>query len=344
MFGFTQSPTTCCQKASHSVYKSHFCGLSCRLRQDYGHSARFLVNRDSTFLSLLGSALSRSPNSCQLSTCCNPLSTPSALWIDSDVQSYSAAVAVCGLSAKCEDDRHDHTGPRALLAKSIFRGTSGWRDTALATLNSTGFPTAQTIAYLQQQESNESPNSSISQAAESTALAFQNIFDHLGKLVCPKPPSELATVGFSLGQLIYLRDAVDDLQKDLKNDHYNPLRYRNVSELVSLATTAQSNFSKALQALPLNRHQEVVGAIHAQTTSFHQDLLNTPSPRASKKGKKISNSSRWWHHCDCCCCDCGDCGSCGNKGSGCDAPDCCDSCGGCDSCNCCDGCDCCSCS
>ncbi|MEO1856523.1 MAG: DUF5685 family protein, partial [Rubritalea sp.] len=170
-------------------------GLSFRLRRDYGHSARFLVNRDSTFLSLLGSALTTSPSTCEVSTCCNPLSKPSALLIDSSIQSYSAAVAVCGLTAKCDDNASDRSAPRALLAKGLLGITQPWKDRALSTLNSSEFPTLNTFSHLAAQTENETPESSVATAASATANAYQNIFQHLGKLVGSNSEHTLSAVG-----------------------------------------------------------------------------------------------------------------------------------------------------
>lgn len=341
MFGFTQSPTTCCQKSSHSVYKSHFCGLSCRLRRDYGHSARFLVNRDSTFLSLLGSALTASPNNCEVTTCCNPLSKPSALLIDSSIQSYSAAVAVCGLTAKCDDDASDHSAPRALLAKGLLGMTQSWKDRALSTLNSSRFPTVNTLSLLAAQTENETAETSVTTAASATANAYQNIFQHLGKLVGSKSDPALAAVGFSLGQLIYLRDAADDIEKDLKKNHYNPLRYCQKAEFYTLAQDASQRFAQAISELPLLRHQQVIGDITARTSAYHSDLFQSPSPKPSDSRSKKKNQQSFWDSCcapSCCDCSCDTCTSSvchsSSESSGCcDSCDCC----GCDSC----GCDCC---
>lgn len=328
MFGFTQSPTSCCQKASSSLYKSFFCGLSCRLKMDYGHAARFLVNRDSTFLSIVGSSLS--PNSTQntMSTCCNPLGTPCELKINSCIQQYSAAVAICGLSAKCDDDAHDHSGIRKLTATSIQAATRNWRDTAIHTLNSLHFPTSTILSTLAQQSAVETPQHSTQEAAAPTAQSYQRIFEHLHRVLEIPHTPELAVIGFHLGQLTYLRDAVDDLSEDLKKGHYNPLQYRDLAECASLASNSLEQFNTAVCNLPAIRHRQALLEIAEQTTAYHSDLAHNPQ---QKKKKKKSNSC--WDNCDCCYCAPSDC-NCGSSKSSCD----CD--GGCG--DCCD-CDCCSC-
>ncbi|MFC5051548.1 DUF5685 family protein [Rubritalea spongiae] len=326
MFGFTRSPASCCQKASHSLYKSFFCGLSCRLKNDYGHSARFLVNRDSTFLTLLGASLAPAATQQTISTCCNPLSTPCSLTIDSSIQQYSAAITICGLTEKCKDDTSDHVGWRKFAAGSLHTLTRPWQDRAINTLNSLYFPTASVQKSLKNQHLVETPSHSIAEAATPTAQSYQTIFEHLHRVLkIPKSP-ELAIVGFNLGQLIYLRDAVDDLPSDRKNSHYNPLLHRDLTECQSLAEESFQKFNTSLRRLPLKRHHESLLAIAEQTTSYHNDLIHSPTPKTPKKKKERSNSC--WDRFDCfpcdnCCCDI--------SSSSCD---CGDSCCGCDCCSC----------
>ncbi|GAA5495066.1 hypothetical protein Rhal01_01236 [Rubritalea halochordaticola] len=344
MFGFTQSPAACCQKSSASTYRSHFCGLSCRLRKDYGHSARFLVNRDSSFLSILGSALAPDSAPLTTATCCNPLATPTPLAIDSSVQQFSAAVAVCGLTAKCSDDAVDEKRFHRMAASSLLALTNNWKDKAIATLNTTGFPTKQTLSTLSRQAQIEEPAARVQAVAEPTALAYSNIFSHLGTILSVPQQRPLAELGHSLGSLIYYRDAADDLQKDQKNGRYNPLLYRPLDELKEAAEQAFLTLKNALSSLPLNRHQQLVTDIVARTESFHADLVPAPTNSEDQKQKKDRNCL---NYCDCCDCDCCDCIPCGAGSSltcssiSCSPAESGSSC--CDSCNCCDSCDCCPC-
>lgn len=338
MFGFTQSPAACCQKTSHSVYKSYFCGLSCRLKDDYGHSARFLVNRDSTFLTLLASALTADHSTTTLRTCCNPLATATPLTINSKAQQYSAAIAICGLAAKCEDDISDHRGFRKVAANSIYAGTRKWQDTAISTLNSLQFPTAKVINTLGKQKIVETPNNSMSEAAFPTARSYEIIFDHLHSVLEIPHTPDLAVIGFNLGQLLYLRDAVDDLEKDQKKNHYNPLRYRSIKECSKLASQSFIDFNSALQRIPTLRHEKTLSAIAQQTTSHHSDLISNPQPK-NKKRKQENSNSCWDACCVCDCCPSNlSCGSGSSSACNCDSG-CGDCCSGGDCCSC----DCCSC-
>lgn len=121
MFGFLGSPChTCSSRDTHSTYRSFFCGLSGALRDDYYPAARFLVNRDSTFLSLMTASVSGQAPAPVQSTCCNPISAPRPLLKDGLHAQYAAAVTVCGLATKLEDDR-----PNAMPCK---RWVKTWVD------------------------------------------------------------------------------------------------------------------------------------------------------------------------------------------------------------------------
>ena len=111
---YLPGPRMCCPKAA-SMYRAHFCGLGTNLHRHYGLWARGLVNRDSTFLTLLGGALTRDAPSFEEAMCCNPLATPRALLSDGPVIQYAGAVTLCALNAKLDDDVLDEHGWRRWL-------------------------------------------------------------------------------------------------------------------------------------------------------------------------------------------------------------------------------------
>lgn len=85
MFGFL--PGICRHVSFRSVgkqlanpdqlYQAHFCGLASALERNYGYLSRLLINRDSTFLTLLGEGLLKVEREGLLTftrvRCCSPL-------------------------------------------------------------------------------------------------------------------------------------------------------------------------------------------------------------------------------------------------------------------------------
>ncbi len=351
MFGFLSAPCSGCSGQNHSIYQSHFCGLCNRLRQDYGLPMRFLVNRDATFLSLLGNALGERPAVPVRATCCNPLGKPRQLVQEGDAVSYAAAVTMCGLRAKLDDEVTDR---RFRPARFAFRGVRGILSRPISRaemfLNQHGFPVDAVRGNLSEQSSVEQQAVS-RRDPDLDALSFPSAFA-FGKIVAhssEQARDALELMGNSLGRLIYTLDAFVDRKRDQKTGQFNPflLQPGLVNILPDFMERDLSAISVHLGRLPLKCHREILDQIlgrNLQRTCI--SILDGKAPahqrneRRKKRNKSQNNNGcvccDGWYACDCCdviyCCDCPD----SNSGcDGCSACDCGDVCCDCDVC-CCD--------
>lgn len=326
MFGYLYAPAPACGGSAKSLYQSVFCGLSCQLSSDYSPAARFLVNRDSTFLALAGAALAEGDIPMLQRTCCNPLANKKPVSCHTPSLSYAAAVTVSGLATKLADNAEDERGWRKRLPQWIGATISPARDKATGVLNSYQFPTAEMIGRLNGQTEVERQGSGFLAASEPTAQVYGRIFSHLGvmnqRASIAKP---LFMLGSSLGRLIYWKDAIDDWSDDVKKGRFNPLNHQSANELPGLVRSEFDQLQTATREIPWSQHGELVRSVIDHSISHHQEMTTTPTATGKKKKKK-SHSWCDCFGCDTCCCDCGDCGS-----------------GGSSSCGCCDSCDCCSC-
>lgn len=104
MFGFLPAPCSACNQSDASTYRSFFCGLSSTLAKEFGHAARFLTNRDGTFVSLLVAAQQEQRIESSFTTCCNPIGRKRALFDVGEHARYAAAISVCGVYTKLKDE------------------------------------------------------------------------------------------------------------------------------------------------------------------------------------------------------------------------------------------------
>lgn len=348
MFGFIASPCPRCTSVGLPHWRGTFCGLARTLARDYSAPARLLVNRDATFLALLGLSVDPSPPNWRKATCCNPLATPFPVDDSHPAIAHAAAVSVCGLATKLSDDSLDERGFRRFLSKSGSRLVSPATDRAIARLNSSAFPTASVIDRLDAQSQTESDLPL--NADGPTATSFGLITGHLGQLLgLPKLEPALTRLGTAHGQLVYWRDAWDDRSSDLKKKRFNPFFVVEPSLIHARIAHAWTDFSSALADLRVHRHTELLEEISRNTGNRHADFLGIERKKKKEKTPKRPKD-RDRPCCDSCsacdCCHCNGCGNCGGKGSkgGCDG---CFDCGpgdsGCIDCCPCDGCDCCPC-
>ncbi len=310
MFGFLGSPCgTCASDESHSTYRGFFCGLSGALRDDYSPAARLLVNRDSTFLSLFTASLSPTPPESVSRTCCNPISVPRPLFSDGLHSRYAAAVTVCGLAAKLDDDRADETGLRRTAARILGRTINPLTDRAISFLNSVAFPTAEVVAMMEEQSAIESRSPDLLTAASPTAGAYGTIFSEAARLAgAPEKQGKLRSIGQSLGRLIYWRDAWDDREEDEQRGRFNPLvkgdpeefrhhvgqSFAQLSEVQSVPGTFQNPIREVFSST-LGRHKDFIPA-----TALAQLGGQKPPSKKKIEGEKDNPCSRCCDHLICC--------------------------------------------
>jgi hypothetical protein len=349
MFGFLPGASACCQQSA-AVYRAHFCGLGTSLHERHGAWARWLVNRDSTLLTLLGSALAPCSPPTRLATCCNRFAMPRLLLDDSSVMQYVSAVTVCGLSAKLDDEIEDEAGWRRRAARLLSRCLDEPVSDALGLLHGMGFPVQQVRAHLAGQKSVEIQGQNLARCARPTSAAYGEIVSHLAYVAgVPQARDGLREIGESLGFLVYARDAWDDWARDKRRGQFNPLQAfpqlmgRREAVLPSMRAAVE-RMRAVLAALPLRRHRDLVASV--LVGGAEQRLAQVadgggfesrprPSLEKAKDRSKQQRTSCWDGCCDCGhCCDVIQCCKPGKGGSHLD----CNPCDG-DGCGCC-GCDC----
>ncbi|WFB37792.1 DUF5685 family protein [Kiritimatiellota bacterium B12222] len=350
MFGFLTAPCASCRSQEHSVYRAHFCGLCNRLRQDYGLPMRFLVNRDATFLSILGNALDPTETVPESATCCNPLGKPRWVVQKGDSVSYAAAITMCGLKAKLDDEVED----RRLWCSAVpVRGLRGIVSGALSKaedhLNQVGFPVDRVQEALSEQSLIEkfattSGKANLEDLSRPTSFSFGKIFAHSHE----RAGESLEQIGQCLGRVIYTMDAWVDQKRDKGDGQFNPflVQPQLLTTVPQMVNRDLQTMRSAMQGLPLFSHRELVELIlgrNLEKTCASIMAGNGRMQQSSTTGKK-RKEARQNGFCSWCdviyCCDCGscDCGSSDVGASDCDGCCCSD---GCLDCGC--GCDLCCC-
>lgn len=338
------APCARCHHEAFPAWRGTFCGLARCLGREFGNPSRLLVNRDAAFIGLLGLSLDPAAPRWKQATCCNPLARPFRVADDHPAILHAAAVSVCGLAAKLDDDSRDEGFFRRNAARCGLAMAGPAVDRAVATLNSTAFPTATVLERLATQEDIEA--SDPLRADEPAAGAYGIITAHLaGLLGIPASRSALLRAGESLGSLVYWRDAWQDREQDARRGRFNPFESLDQNTIRSRITSTWNGFHAALGELSFLRHGEVIHLIQDSTArsrvSFLELRSTTEGDGKRERKTRSNNKDRrrsCWDSCDCC--DCCHCPSSG-KGGCCDAA--CD-CGpgdtGCCDCCPCDGCSC----
>lgn len=232
-------------------YRAAYCGLCRSLKERYGFHARFLVNYDMTFLSFLLQAEAPQMQRCFC---------PARPWCRKDCLARSGAMDFCADMSvllsywKLRDAERDGKRLRRLAARLALWFYRGSYQKAASLHPQENALFEEKLALLHRLE--EEKCASLDRAADAFAGLLQGCAAELPE-GGERRAAELLL--YHVGRFLYLADALDDLERDVKSDSYNPLRYRfslqdgtlRPEDKAQLLETIDASVSLAASALEL---------------------------------------------------------------------------------------------
>lgn len=219
MFGFVRIDKNEMKIKDFDAYKAVYCSLCKCLSKEYGPFAGFLLNYDLTFLVVFSIAVSDKPPCFTKGRCrYNPLKSCKYCKASDDVMSKSAALLVLMTYYKLLDNINDSCWFKAFLCKMLRPFVGMWRNKAKKK-----YPDYDSMFsnYLRKQLECESLGADVDLSAEPTALLLKDVFASLADGEKSLPAFE--QFGYHLGKWIYLMDAANDIDDDIKNKSFNPI-------------------------------------------------------------------------------------------------------------------------
>ena len=231
----------------YDAYKAVYCGLCGQLGKSFGPVARLTLSYDFAFLAMFGYAVGGQAPVIEKGRChFNPM-RKLPVCAPGEQLAFSADMAIIMLYYKLIDNIRDGglacralmgTG-RPFAARAHKKAAARWPECEAAVA----------AAMSSQQELETNRTASVDAACQPTALAMQAILAQL----CDDPAKKrvLERVGYLIGRYVYLCDALDDLEKDLKTVAYNPLIFRYKLEKDADKAALSDVFSHGRDALYL---------------------------------------------------------------------------------------------
>ena len=252
MFGYIMINKPELKIREFEVYRSYYCGL-CESLKRYGLLGRSMLTYDMTFLVMLLSDLYDMKEEQQ---CCRCMMHPMKKHCQrtSKAGDYCADMTILLSYHKCMDDWHDEKKlSRWFLAKLMSPKMKRVRDQ---------YP--EKAAFVEKKLN----QLSIVESAKNTpidkvAKIFGEIMGEIFSYQDDFWKDDLYKVGFYLGKFIYLMDAYEDIEKDLKTGDYNPFRELCRSEgfdeqVLQLMMLMMGECTDAFERLPLVEDAEIL--------------------------------------------------------------------------------------
>ncbi|MBQ2677122.1 MAG: hypothetical protein IJF54_06975 [Clostridia bacterium] len=269
MFGYVKAFKPELKMCEYDTYKAVYCSLCRQLGKDYGPFSKMILSYDFTFLALVKLGLQDECVGYTKMRCpFNPLVKCNRIKNESEQMRFTAACAVILFYHKLLDNIKDNGFFGSIKYRVIYPIFALARNKAKRLYPEID---ADVTSMMQQQESLERQScSNLDEAAEPTAVLLSKIFsfgekDEITKRV-------LERLGYTSGKWIYLMDALDDLDSDLKSKNYNPIAVKfglksgdntkdakeHTKQLINMC---DAETASAFELLSLKRYQTIIGNI-----------------------------------------------------------------------------------
>ncbi|MBQ6602202.1 MAG: hypothetical protein IJH99_02215 [Eubacterium sp.] len=236
------------------VYRQFYCGVCQDLRDEYGQPARLALTYDCVFLSVLLTALYEEPVKEQTGPCLvHPFDTKK-IRFRNKYTAYAADLCILLTYHNLMDDWLDEKKKRSIAAAAMLK--KAYKKTA-AKYPRQVKAIRRYIGSLHMVEKENSKD--LDRASSLTGHLFEELYDIAGDVWSP----DLRQIGFYLGKFIYLMDAYEDVEKDMKTGSYNPFIQmfgedgfdEKAKEILLMVATGAA---RAFERLPIVQYADIL--------------------------------------------------------------------------------------
>lgn len=265
----------------YDIYHAYYCGLCRSLKRKYGMTGQMSLSYDMTFLTLLLTGLYEPKETYHLGRCAaHPFSKHPA--VENVFTEYAADMNVLLTYHKCEDDWKDE--------RRLFRHAYGIMLNSKCKKHSPYPQKAKRIAKLLQRLS-ENEKEGVGDIDQMAGI-FGEIMAEIFAYQQDEWEQTLRKCGFYLGKFIYLLDAYEDVEEDIRKNTYNPLKekYRGEdfeSSAGRLLTMMIAECSKCFEQLPILKNVEILRNILYSGVWYRYEMVREKRRQKTKQEIEI---------------------------------------------------------
>jgi len=289
MFGYVMPEKPELKIKEYELFRAYYCGVCKSIGKRHGQLPRLVLNYDSAFLALLLSSVAGEELSIKRERCIAHPTSRRIVIKDSGIIDYASdmniILAYYNLEDKWKDDRSALSYAGLLALKSNFKKLRQKYFCKCVIIEDR----LRELAGLERQKC-----ASMDMAAEPFAKLMEEVLAF--EPVCGDKDTEkiLRWLGYNLGKWIYILDAYDDLDDNVKKKAYNPLIYQygynneticefkaRIKERVEFNLTyALSQIAKAHELLKLKSNSAIIeNIIYMGMLRKTENILGTGSCR-----------------------------------------------------------------
>ena len=272
MFGYVTPCKMEMKIKDYEKFKAYYCGLCNSIKDNFGNLPRLTLNYDMTFLAVLLDALSENKyNFIKFKCMMHPLKKRIMINNNKAID-YAAFCNITLAYYKIMDDVQDNKTMKSKVFSIFLKNYLSKSEVAY---NDVMKYTKEKILLLNTLEANHKDSSIDEQLSiDELSHVFADLTGFIISFYYKEAPfkEDLYWLGYNLGKWIYIIDAYDDLEKDMKNNEFNAINslinidkldFESFSVLVKpridfLLSTCAQQCLKHLNNLPLIKNEDIL--------------------------------------------------------------------------------------
>lgn len=218
MFGYVFPDKAELKVREYELFKAYYCGLCKSIGKNYNQISRFLLNYDMTFLGIFLSSFALDTENIKIENCIAHVASKRPVIHNNKYLEYAADMNILLAYYKLMDDIKDEHSIKAMTIAPLLY--SSHKKAENRNQNKSIFikEKLEELSYIE-----KNGCSSIDEAAEPFSKLTEEIFSCELIHDYEKQQKSLRYFGYNLGKWIYLIDAFNDIEKDIKKESFNPI-------------------------------------------------------------------------------------------------------------------------
>lgn len=283
MFGYININQKILTEENKKAYQAYYCGLCRRLKTNCGTKGQMLLDYDMTFMIVLLTGLYELTNEESEITCALHPTKRRTVWIN-EATDYAADMnLILAYHNLIDDWKDDKAYSKKALAKMLDKDYERVKEK---------YPrqVAAIEEYMRKTEE-------VERRGETNLDAVAGLTGEMvGEVFCwheDEWAEELRTLGFYMGKFIYIMDAYEDYDADVRKKKYNPLKYtlkeskEDMDTFVRLVLTSMmSECAKSFERLPILLHADILRNVLYSGVWSKYEILQMKKRKAEEKAKK----------------------------------------------------------
>lgn len=253
MFGYVVVNKPELKIREYNEYREYYCGLCHVLSQKHGLKSSLCLNYDYTFLLILLSGLYEPEEKREEKRCFVHLMKKQNIR-SNKFSEYVADMGIVLARLKCMDDWEDeHNFVKKTYGKVLKKNYDSIRNKYPVKVEII----EQCLMNIYRAEQENEKNIDV------ISGYFGKAFEEICAVYGDEWESRLRRMGFYLGKFIYILDAYDDVEKDIKDGNYNPFKEKYKEEgfddyVHQILTLNAAECAREFETLPIINEVEVL--------------------------------------------------------------------------------------